>query len=108
MKRSAIVKVGLLFSLLMAGGCAAKELRGEKGLQGLERCVMTIETYVQATRGWKREMYRIAEESSGTADIGFSVQHVHDSVLLPEGGLKSFHVDLDQRCSKVIREGHYQ
>jgi hypothetical protein len=36
------------------------------------------------------EMYRIAEESSGTADIGFSVQHVHDRVLLPEGGLKSF------------------
>jgi len=53
-------------------------------------------------------MYRIAEESSGTADIGFSVQHVHDRVLLPEGGLKSFHVDLDQRCSKVIRESHYQ
>ncbi|HCT28298.1 MAG TPA: hypothetical protein DIW85_19115 [Stenotrophomonas sp.] len=108
MKRSVVMKVGLLFSLLMAGGCAAKEPRGEKRLQGLDRCVTTIETYVQETRGWKREMYRIAEESSGTADIGFSVQHVHDRVLLPEGGLKSFHVDLDQRCSKVIRESHYQ
>jgi hypothetical protein len=53
-------------------------------------------------------MYRIAEESSGTADIGFSVQHVHDRVLLPEGGLKSFHVDLDLRCSRVIRESHFQ
>ena len=104
MKRLVTLKVGLLFPLLMAGGCAAEESRGEKGWEGLERC----ETYVQETRGWKREMYRIAEESSGTADIGFSVQHVHDRVLLPEGGLKSFHVDLDLRCSRVIRESHFQ
>ncbi|MFT3761566.1 MAG: hypothetical protein QM761_02935 [Pseudoxanthomonas sp.] len=70
---------------------------------------MVIESYVDKTRGWDHNLYDIVEEQSSSDSKGFSVRYKDDlKTLLPEGGLKSFHVDLDEPCRKVIRELAYQ
>ncbi len=73
-----------------------------------ERCLRTIRSHVEKTRGLSYGSYNIVEEESPDGE-GFSVRHEDDmKAFLPEGGLKSFHIDLDEPCQKVIRELAYQ
>ncbi len=72
------------------------------------KCRQTITAYVQSKKGWKDDQYNIVAEQMPGDVRGFSVQHVDDVTPLPEGGLKSFHVNLDEACGSVIEELGYQ
>ena len=72
------------------------------------KCLQTITAYVQAKKGWKDDQYKIVPEQMPGDVRGFSVQHVDDVTPLPEGGLKSFHVNLDEACVSVTEELGYQ
>ena len=76
-----------------------------------ESCEMVVQQYVEQTRGWKRKSYRISQEPAIEGSYGFEVWHESDNVVRPPGGGetgKSFHVDLDAKCTKVLSEFAYQ
>ncbi len=82
--------------------------RPEQTVDADAKCHRTITGYVQSKKGWKDDQYNIVAEQMPGDVRGFSVQHVDDVIPLPEGGLKSFHVNLDESCGSVIEELGYQ
>lgn len=83
-------------------------LSSEQLTEGDAKCLQVVKAYVQSKKGWKDEEYKIVQEQMSDDSRGFSVRHVDDETPLPEGGLKSFHVNLDKSCEAVTEELAYQ
>ena len=97
--------------LLFAGNACSGDQNHGKVPADLDACVALVADYVTTTRSWSRESYTIREEGAESPDgRGFSVWHVSDNVRMrPPGGQgKSFHVEVDARCSRVTTELRYQ
>lgn len=71
-------------------------------------CIEVIRAYVKSKKGWNDDEYSIVKEQLPGDSRGFSVRHKDDETPLPEGGLKSFHVNIDETCEKVTEELAYQ
>ncbi|MEL4892302.1 hypothetical protein PQU63_12345 [Xanthomonas protegens] len=72
-------------------------------------CLAQIHRYVEKTRKWGIKDYSIIQENSSPGLRGFSVLHKDDvGALLADKRVKSFHVDLDEKCKKVVEELAYQ
>jgi hypothetical protein len=71
------------------------------------QCLSTIEKHVERTRKWSRDSYKILSEELSSNVRGFAVIERSDA-FINKGDRKSFHIDLDRSCSKVVRELKYQ
>lgn len=91
---------------LRSEGKGSSPIQSTRGTQS--RCLLTIEQYVYHTRGWDRSTYDVSPEQFAADFTGFAVHKKSESTFVVEGGRKSFHVDLDKTCSKVLREQRYQ
>lgn len=97
----------VLFSLNSVQSRAASESDAQSSVP--KKCSELIRNYVKATRGWDAKNYVIEKEGFGESSLGFSVWLLEEyKEILPPGGSKSFHVDVDQACSKVVGELAYQ
>lgn len=97
-------------ALLLAGTACGSDTDPAQLPAGADACTGLIEGYVAKTRGWPRERYSIREESADTLGArGFAILHESDNVLRPPGGGgKSFHLEVDGACTRVITELAYQ
>ncbi|HAI46972.1 MAG TPA: hypothetical protein DCM50_09785 [Stenotrophomonas sp.] len=72
-------------------------------------CVRVVDAYVLRTRAWKPTTYFVALSAPVAAGRAFAVLHVDELAdPLYLGERKSFHVELDQSCSKVTEELQFQ
>lgn len=107
MRRCRPLCMAVLLMLMTSQGCAAPSQEARSLIP--ERCSDTIHDYVKKARGWKESAYVIDEEGFGGPGRGFSIWVLaEDGVIPPPGGGKSFHVELDQECSRVTEELGYQ
>lgn len=105
--RSRFFVIAVLLSLAAEQGCAAS--RPDDATSVPIKCSDLVRDYVKKTRGWDAGSYVVEEEEFGGPVLGFSVWLLEeDKAAAPPGGGKSFHVDVDQSCSKVLNELAYQ
>lgn len=72
-------------------------------------CVRLIERHVHATRGWDKSLYRVQREDAGNEHLGFAVIYLEEErTPLYMGERRSFHVDLNHGCTRVMGELRYQ
>lgn len=72
-------------------------------------CVRVVEAYVRRSRAWSTKTYLVATSPSLSGGRGFAVLHQDDLAdPLSMQERKSFHLELDQSCSKVIEEFWFQ
>lgn len=72
-------------------------------------CVRVVEAYVRRTRAWSTTAYLVATSPPLAGGRGFAVLHQDDLAdPLSMQERKSFHLELDQSCSKVIEEFWFQ
>ncbi|CAM4311778.1 hypothetical protein CR156_19085 [Stenotrophomonas lactitubi] len=72
-------------------------------------CVRVVEAYVRRTRAWNKTTYLVATSPPVSGGRGFAVLHQDDLAdPLSTQERKSFHLELDQSCSKVIEEFWFQ
>lgn len=111
------IKIFLILTFLPFVACCGESSKGkeEKGgrsasISGADSiCVSEIRKYVEKTRKWDEEDYSLIQENSSPGLRGFSVMHKDDvGALLPGRGVKSFHVDLDKGCQRILKELAYQ
>lgn len=97
---------GLPIFMLSTGGCAT----GPRPtfLPDDQRCMEVIEDYVAGSRAWHAGDYAVSRETLDEEHIGFSVVYRDDLESSPLVQLRSFHVDLDAGCKRVVRELGYQ
>jgi len=102
--------LGVLCCLLTAGPAfSATPQPPSKDAHVDPACGQLVERYVTSTRGWPLPSYTVFEEGAELGGRGFSVWHESDNVRKPPGGRgKSFHLEVDAKCRKVIRELAYQ
>jgi len=72
-------------------------------------CVRVVDAYVRRTRTWKPADYLVSLSPPLAGGRGFAVLH-NDDLADPLGRneRKSFSVELDNTCSKVIEEFQFQ
>lgn len=72
-------------------------------------CVRVVDAYVRRTRGWTPADYLVSLSATVGGGRGFAVLH-RDDLADPLGSKerRSFHVELDQACSKVTEELQFQ
>jgi len=109
-KTPLLVTIGC--ALLLGGGTASSQTNSSPANGGRSEdtaCIRLIESYVAKTRGWDKNDYEILEEGSDLGGRGFSVRHASDNGPRPRGGGgKSFHLEVDRECRKVVTELGYQ
>lgn len=93
-------------SLSSIGGCAASPRPVPS--PGDLLCMKVVEDYIASSRAWHVEEYEVSRESVDGEYVGFSVVYRNDLRSSPQVQLKSFHVDLDAECKRVVRELRYQ
>lgn len=72
-------------------------------------CVRVVDAYVSRTRAWNATTYFVALSSSVADGRAFDVLHEEDLAdPLSMAERRSFHVELDQSCSKVTEELRFQ
>lgn len=99
--------VSLSCWMICTQGCAADEVENPSSVP--EKCLEVIHSYVRETRHWDPEAYVVDGESFGRDGLGFSVWLLKETKNpAPPGGTESFHVDLDDECSRVTGELGYQ
>lgn len=107
MRRSRLFFGTALMALILGQGCAASNSDAKASVP--KKCSEVIHEYVKRTRGWDKSSYVIDEEGFGGPGLGFSVWLLEEDIkILPPGGGRSFHVELDQACTRVTEELAYQ
>lgn len=73
------------------------------------RCLNVAEKYVKETRNWRKSDFEVQPQQAELGGIGFSIFYLPDKNLrsISQRG-KSFHLELDNGCNKVIGELAYQ
>lgn len=95
----------LVVPFLFACGCRAEPA---STLAQDGSCLSVVAQYVSDTRNWSEADYDVLPEVVEEGVNGYSILYRRDLDVPPPVQLKSFHVDLDERCSKVVRELAYQ
>ncbi len=93
-------------ALVSSYGCQATP--ASTNSTGNSKCLHAVKKHVEETRGWTSDKYTIKEEMVDENLKGYEVMFLEDLQSKPPTELKSFHVDLDQNCERVIRELGYQ
>jgi hypothetical protein len=88
------------------GGCAASPR--PTSLPDDQRCMEVVADYVAGSRAWHAEDYAVSRKTLDEEYMGFSVVYRDDLESSPLVQLRSFHVDLDADCKRVVRELGYQ
>jgi hypothetical protein len=83
-------------------GCSSASALDQ--IPSTDTCLALVAAHVASTRGWTDGEYTVKKESTGEGMRGYEVMYLKDMESATPASLKSFHVDLDVDCGRVIRE----
>ena len=92
----------------MGMACSNDQAAGKRKDLSQEKCTRLVEDYVTKTRGWLKRDYRILSAQEEMGGQGFSVEYIPETTPPLDNHGKSFHLELDKDCNKLVAELGYQ